>query len=169
MASTLKNDHSVIMKQALALAEKSPPKPSNFRVGALLVNLDTAEIAVGGFTLECPGNTHAEECCFLKLASEHATTEELLSQSISRPHALYTTMEPCFKRLSGKLPCVERVIRQKSWIKKVYVGVEEPETFVGPNPGRKMLEEHGIEVQVVPGLEEQILLVATAGHVQDGS
>lgn len=169
MASNSKNDHSVIMKQALALAEHSPPKPSNFRVGALLVNLDTAEVVVGGFTLECPGNTHAEECCFIKLASKNETTEELLSQSISRPHALYTTMEPCFKRLSGKLPCVERVIRQKSWIKEVYVGVQEPETFVGPNPGRKMLQEHGIEVHVVPGLEEQILQVATAGHVRGGS
>ena len=171
MASTSNahKNHDAVMKQALALAEKSPPKPSNFRVGALLINLDSNEIIVGGFTLECPGNTHAEECCFIKLASEHQTTEELLSQSISRPHALYTTMEPCFKRLSGKLPCVERVIRQKSWIKKVFVGVQEPETFVGPNPGRKMLEEHGIEVHVVPGLEEQILQVATAGHAQDGS
>lgn len=168
MASTPKNDHGAVMAQALALAEKSPPKPSNFRVGALLVNLDSDEVAVGGFTLECPGNTHAEECCFIKLALEHETTEELLSQSISRPHALYTTMEPCFKRLSGKLPCVERIIRQKSWIQKVYVGVQEPETFVGSNPGRKMLEDHGIEVHVVPGLEKQILQVATAGHIQDG-
>lgn len=80
------------------------------------------------------------------------------------PHALYTTVEPCFKRLSGKLPCVERVLGQKSWITKVYVGVQEPETFVGQNMGRKMLEEAGIEVHHVEGLEKDILKVATAGH-----
>lgn len=80
-------------------------------------------------------------------------------------HALYTTMEPCFKRLSGKLPCVERVLRQKSWITKVYVGVEEPETFVGQNTGRRALENAGIEVFLVPGLETEILQIATAGHL----
>lgn len=157
------------MRQALDLARKSPPKPSNFRVGAILVKLDGdhCPTPVGGYTLECPGNTHAEECCFLKLAELHSTTEEGLAEVMKSPHALYTTMEPCFRRLSGKLPCVERVLRQKSWIRQVYVGVEEPETFVGRNPGRQMLEDGGIEVHHVPGLEEEILQVATAGHVSD--
>jgi pyrimidine deaminase RibD-like protein len=83
------------------------------------------------------------------------------------PHALYTTVEPCFKRLSGKIPCVERVLRQKSWITQVYVGVQEPETFVGENTGRKTLEDAGIEIHHVSGLEEEILKVATAGHVKE--
>lgn len=114
--------------------------------------------------MELPGNTHAEECCLLKLAEQHSTTEENLAEVIKEPHVLYTTVEPCFKRLSGKLPCVERVLRQKAWIKTVYVGVQEPETFVGQNEGRKMLEDAGIEVILVKGLEKDILDVATAGH-----
>ncbi|POR35178.1 Bifunctional protein RIB2 [Tolypocladium paradoxum] len=160
------DDHRTAMQQALDLANKSPPKPSNFRVGAILVKLDGDDYptSAGGYTLECPGNTHAEECCFLKLAEQHSTTEAGLAAVVKSPHALYTTMEPCFMRLSGKLPCVERVLRQKSWIRHVYVGVQEPETFVGKNPGRQMLEEGGIEVHHVPGLEEEILRVATAGH-----
>jgi pyrimidine deaminase RibD-like protein len=101
----------------------------------------------------------------LKLAQEHSTTEEKLAETITEPHVLYTTVEPCYKRLSGKLPCLERVIRQKSWIKKVYVGVQEPETFVGQNPGRKILEDAGVDVSHVPGLETDILSTATAGHV----
>lgn len=100
----------------------------------------------------------------LKLAGFHSTIEEGLSDVISTPHALYTTMEPCFKRLSGKLPCVERVLRQKSWIAEVYVGVHEPETFVGKNPGREMLEKAGIKVYSVPGFEKEVLEVATSGH-----
>ena len=152
------------MRHALSLAQNSPPKPTNFRVGAILVRLADSHTSAQGYTLELPGNTHAEECCLLKLAEANSTTEEELNQAMKEPHVLYTTVEPCAKRLSGKLPCVERVLRQKSWIRKVCVGVQEPETFVGENQGRKMLEDAGIEVVHVKGLEEDILAVATAGH-----
>lgn len=167
MSPRTADEHRAVMLQALDLAAKSPPKPSNFRVGAVLVTLDGhgRGIAANGYTLECPGNTHAEECCLLKLASRHSTTEEGLAEVMKSPHALYTTMEPCFKRLSGKLSCVERILRQNSWIKEVYVGVCEPDIFVGQNPSRQMLEEAGIQVHHVPSLEEAILAVATAGHV----
>ncbi|QPG94399.1 hypothetical protein C2857_005905 [Epichloe festucae Fl1] len=156
--------HLASIQRALELAKKSPPKPSNFRVGALLVQLDDGQVITEGYTLECEGNTHAEECCFLKLAEQLSTTEECLTDVVKNPHALYTTMEPCFKRLSGKLPCVERIIRQRAWIKEVYVGIQEPEKFVGQNPGREMLESAGIKVFPVPGLEKDILEIATAGH-----
>lgn len=156
--------HLIAMRHALSLAEKSPPKPSNFRVGAIIVDIATNDIVAEGYTLECPGNTHAEQCCFIKLAEKHKTSEANLASAITQPHALYTTMEPCFKRLSGNLPCVERILQQKSWITEVYVGVLEPETFVGPNPGRKMLEDCNVKVTLVPGLQDRILQVATAGH-----
>lgn len=153
------------MAHALTLAEKSPPKPTNFRVGAIIVRLKDNHVVAQGYTLELPGNTHAEECCLLKLAEQYATSEEDLATVITDPHALYTTVEPCSKRLSGKLPCVERVHRQRSWIKKVYVGVQEPKTFVDQNDGRGKLEDAEVEVIHVTGLEEAILQVATAGHV----
>ena len=164
MESIIPGDHKSVMQRALNLAQKSPPKPTNFRVGAILVNLEDNTITAEGYTLEVPGNTHAEECCLLKLAERHNTTEEGLVEVIKTPHALYTTVEPCFKRLSGKLPCVERVLRQNSWIKTVYVGIQEPETFVGENTGRKTLEDAGLQIILVPGLEKEILDTATAGH-----
>ncbi|KAG8671633.1 hypothetical protein FPOAC2_04981 [Fusarium poae] len=160
-------NHKVAMQMALVLANNSPPKPTNFRVGALIVRLSDNTIIAEGYTLELPGNTHAEETCLMKLAEQHVTTEEKLAEVFNTPHALYTTVEPCFKRLSGKLPCVDRVLRQKSWITHVYVGVQEPETFVGENTGRKILEDAGIEIHHVSGLEEEILKVATAGHVKE--
>jgi len=79
---------------------------------------------------------------------------------------LYTTMEPCWKRSVGHMPCVQRILRAKK-IKKIVCGVEEPEIFVGENEGRKILRDAGIEVIYVSGLEEEILKVATAGHEKD--
>jgi pyrimidine deaminase RibD-like protein len=68
--------------------------------------------------------------------------------------------------LSGKLICHawERILRLRNNIKTVYVVVIEPEKFVGQNTGRKQLEEAGIEVILVKGMEDEILKVATAGH-----
>ncbi|KAH7157569.1 cytidine deaminase-like protein [Dactylonectria estremocensis] len=164
MGSIIPGDHKAAMQHALGLADKSPPKPTNFRVGALIVRLSDNTILAEGYTLELPGNTHAEECCLLKLANEHNISEEGLADVMKGPHALYTTVEPCFKRLSGKLPCVERVLRQSSWISEVYVGVLEPETFVGQNTGLQSLKAAGVGVHHVDGLEEEILKIATAGH-----
>ncbi|KAN0098551.1 cytidine deaminase-like protein [Hyaloscypha variabilis] len=158
------HSHSEYMRQALALAQKSPPKPTNYRVGALLVNAKTNSILASGYTLECEGNTHAEQCCFIKLAEAHKIPEEALAEVLPAETVLYTTVEPCFKRLSGNIPCVERILRLGNAIKTVYVGVKEPEKFVGENTGRKQLEEAGIRVFLVEGMEKEILEVATAGH-----
>jgi pyrimidine deaminase RibD-like protein len=165
------------MRLALNEAHKSPPKPTNFRVGACLVSHQpstspTNTLLVTGYTLECEGNTHAEQCCFLKIVSLHSCHEEEIGWYLpDHPEQvwLYTTMEPCNKRSVGNLACVDRILALKRMdgrqaIEKVLVGVAEPETFVGVNQGRKRLEGAGIEVVVVPGMEEEILAVATAGH-----
>jgi pyrimidine deaminase RibD-like protein len=159
------------MRLALSEAEKSPPKPTNFRVGALLVETSTGTILASGYTLELPGNTHAEQCCLMKLAQTHNVSEEDVGTVLPPNTVLYTTMEPCGLRLSGNLTCVERILRTKGKdgsqaIKKVYMGVKEPEKFVGESQGRKKLEECGIECVHVAGLEDDILSVATAGHVK---
>jgi pyrimidine deaminase RibD-like protein len=161
-------DHSGYIEYALSLARQSPPKPTNFRVGAVLVDADKNTILATGYTLELEGNTHAEQCCFMKMAKNHNTSEEQLGGVLPENTVLYTTMEPCNKRLSGNLTCVERILRLGNAIKIVYVGVKEPEKFVGENVGRKRLADGGIEVTLVDGLEESILEVATAGHTSQG-
>jgi pyrimidine deaminase RibD-like protein len=177
------------MRLALAEARRSPPKPTNFCVGAVLVSNDSspaAKVLVTGYTLECPGNTHAEQSCFIKLAQQYGCSvedlgEHLVSSSASSTQddsgndskngllALYTTMEPCNQRSPGNSPCVDRILALESAdgrlaIRRVYVGVSEPETFVGVNLGRRKLVEAGVEVLHVPGLQGEILEVATAGH-----
>ena len=157
-------DHRAYMQYALLQAQQSPPKPTNFQVGAILLDVERNVILATGYTLELEGNTHAEQCCFMKLALEHHILEGDLHRILPKSTALYTTIEPCNKRLSGNLPCVDRILRLGDAIKTVYVGVKEPEKFVGENQGRNKLEEAGIKVVLVERMEEAILKVATAGH-----
>ncbi len=166
MAAILPDDHKAYMQLALEQAQKSPPKPTNYRVGAVLVDSAANQILATGYTLELPGNTHAEQCCFIKLAEKHGVSEENLKEALPSDLALYTTVEPCSKRLSGNLPCVERVLRLAGCIRTVYVGIMEPETFVAENTGKRSLDNAGISLVHVEGFEKEILEVATAGHVK---
>ena len=157
-------DHLAYMRYALSLAKKAPPKPTNFCVGAVLVDEAANAILSTGYTMELTGNTHAEQCCLAK--AEHSKMEQNgppETRAASQKLVLYTTMEPCNKRASGNVPCTETILKTGG-IKVVYVGVKEPEKFVGENVGRAKLEEAGIEYFHVPGLEVEILEVATAGH-----
>jgi len=163
-------DHHHYLRLALTEAQKSPPKPTNFCVGALLVSpTSNPAILATGYTLECPGNTHAEQSCFIKLAASHGVAEEKLGPLLPEDVVLYTTMEPCNQRSPGNMTCVERILGLRrddgtQAVKTVVCGVHEPEKFVGENQGRKRLADAGIEVMHVDGLEEQILAVATTGH-----
>ena len=152
------------MEYALSWAKLSPPKPTNFCVGALVVDADKNSILATGYTLELEGNTHAEQCCFMKLAKEHGVREEDLGAVLPANTVLYTTMEPCNKRSAGNMTCVERILRYGNGIKIVYAGILEPEKFVGENVGRKRLMEAGVKIEIVEGLEKEILEAATAGH-----
>ncbi|GAP87112.1 putative DRAP deaminase [Rosellinia necatrix] len=157
-------DHEGYMRLALSLATKSPPKPTNYRVGAVMVDTAANEVLATGYTLELPGNTHAEQCCIEKLSAKYTVASSHLGEALPDAVALYTTVEPCSQRLSGSTPCVDRILAVGGHIKTVYVGVQEPETFVSGNSSRRKLEDAGIEVRLVSGLERDILEVATAGH-----
>ncbi|TKA67233.1 hypothetical protein B0A55_08557 [Friedmanniomyces simplex] len=169
--------HQKNMRVALDEARKSPPKPTNFCVGACLVAPSSSgdgELLVTGYTLECEGNTHAEQSCFIKLSKQYGCNVGQLGEHLPGGTVLYTTMEPCNKRSVGNTPCVDRIRALKTEdgrqaIDTVYVGVSEPEAFVGANEGKRKLEDAGIHVQHVPGLAEEILRVATAGHAETSS
>ncbi|KAI1387494.1 cytidine deaminase-like protein [Hypoxylon trugodes] len=157
-------DHQSYMEFALSLATISPPKPTNYRVGAVVVDTATNEILATGYTLELPGNTHAEQCCFEKLAKKYSVPSDRLGEVLPDSVILYTTVEPCSQRLSGNLPCVDRILAIGNKIKTVFAGVYEPEKFVSANSSKRKLEAAGIEFVHVAGLEKEILDVATAGH-----
>ncbi|KAL4875778.1 cytidine deaminase-like protein [Aspergillus karnatakaensis] len=178
----MRSPHLQYLQKCLSLAEKSPPRPTNFRVGAILLSRKEGDIWAEddqllstGYTMELPGNTHAEQCCLSNYASKHSTPDDQISEILpdtpGRKIILYVTMEPCGKRLSGNAPCVQRIIQTRSngkrGIEKVYFGIKEPGTFVGESEGCRMLTEAGVEWAYVQGLEREILTIATAGH-EDG-
>jgi pyrimidine deaminase RibD-like protein len=177
--TTNTSPHTAYIKTCLNLAEKSPPRPTNFRVGALLLSRKDNDptftddrILSTGYTMELAGNTHAEQCCFSNYAAVHNVPDDEVSTVLpveaGRKLIMYVTMEPCGKRLSGNAPCAQRIARTKEGgregIHKVYFGVKEPETFVGESEGCRMLTEAGIQWEHVSGFEREILSIAFAGH-----
>lgn len=123
-----------------------------------------------GYTLELEGNTHAEQCALDKLAL--GRKEDLNAILTSEAHAiLYTSLEPCSLRLSGNLPCVQRIIATRKdnstgGIRKVIFGAKEPGTFVKDSKSCQLLTEAGIDWEYIPDLEREILSVAMEGHVK---
>ncbi|MCJ1356772.1 MAG: hypothetical protein MMC33_006768 [Icmadophila ericetorum] len=167
-------DHSGYMEYALEQARLSVPAPTKFCVGAVLVDADSGDILSTGYSKELPeyspedpGSTHAEQCCFIKVAQKHNLPAKRIGEVLPRNTALYTTMEPCNERLSGNRTCVERILQLKDAIKVVYVGIKEPGTFIGKNEGQKRLEEAGVVVTFVEGIQDRIMEVSMAGHEKE--
>lgn len=169
--------HIKYLNLALDEARKSPPKPTNFRVGCVLVSFENPSaprIISTGFTLELHGNTHAEQCALSKLATSHSVAETSLPDILT-PSAqvwLYTSLEPCGKRLSGILSCVQRIIATRAsdpqgGIRKVIFGAKEPGTFVKDSQSCRVLTEAGIDWEYIPTLQDDILQVAMYGHKQE--
>lgn len=143
--------HLKYMEMAMDEARKCEGTQVAFSVGAVLVKDD--QVLSTGFSRELPGNTHAEQCALEKYFAKHNVTD------VPQGSVIYTTMEPCSERLSGNLPCTDRILN--SSIRTVFVGVVEPKTFIANNVGRQKLEDAGIEYIHIPGYEKQCLEIAT--------
>jgi pyrimidine deaminase RibD-like protein len=140
----MSSEQQRFMALAIKEARKSIYTPTAFCVGCVLVCND--EVLATGYSRELEGNTHAEQCALAKLPANVSNVD------------CYTTMEPCSVRLSGNLPCVDRIIASKQ-IKRVFQGVAEPSDFVACT-GSSRLRDAGIEVSHVPGFEQEALAIA---------
>ena len=173
-----REDHLSYLRQALDLARRSPPKPTNFRVGALLVacphnDPNSARILSSGYTLELEGNTHAEQCALMKLASMNSVAESEISKVLTPGlnAVLYTTLEPCGKRQSGNTSCVQRIINSRAesagGIRRVIFGAKEPGTFVKDSQSCQMMTDAGVDWEYIGDLQDEILVVAKEGQKQE--
>jgi len=153
-AALEEHHHLRHLRRALTLAWQCTPIPSAFCVGAVLLS-SSGTVLSTGYSRELPDNTHAEQVALTKLGSPPPEGS-----------VLYTTMEPCMKRLSGEKSCVERIV-DAGGIGTVVVGVKEPNTFVQGNQAQELLEAKGIRYLYVPGLEREILVVAERSHKKE--
>ncbi|MBO8130669.1 MAG: bifunctional diaminohydroxyphosphoribosylaminopyrimidine deaminase/5-amino-6-(5-phosphoribosylamino)uracil reductase RibD [Candidatus Marinimicrobia bacterium] len=130
------NEHEILMKKALKLAEKGRGYTSpNPVVGAVIVK--KGKIISEGYH-DTFGKPHAEVIALQKAGEEAFGA------------TLYVNLEPCC--FSGKTPpCTQAIIN--AGIKKVVVGTIDPNPRVN-GKGIKILKENGIEV-VVGVLEKE--------------
>lgn len=144
-AHTVRPDPS-LLQLAIDLSRSCPPSARAFSVGAVIVDPSGAVIATG-FSREVNPDEHAEELA-IRRATENKRT---LSGTV-----LYTSMEPCSVRLSGKTSCADRII--SCGISLVVFALKEPPNFVRCE-GVEKLRSHGVEVVELPeyaGLVAQI-------------
>ena len=121
------------MKLAMIESHKgkqtAPPNPW---VGCILVNEQNQVISTGFH--EKPGSPHAEVNALSLL-----NTQELFT--------LYVTLEPCCH--TGRTPpCTDLLIQYKERIKRVVVGILDPDERVAGN-GVNILKQNGIHVDVL--------------------
>lgn len=133
-------DDIYFMQLAVEEAMKCVPSGTAFSVGALIARGD--KILSTGYSRELPGNTHAEECAIGK-----ARDLDLEGCTI------YTSLEPCHPRKSGKKSCTDRIIEAR--IGRVVIGSYEPPIFVECK-GRERLGQAKIEVCYVRDFEQQV-------------
>ncbi|KAI3631824.1 hypothetical protein MIR68_010297 [Amoeboaphelidium protococcarum] len=133
------------------LAKLCVPVHSAFSVGAVIAFADTLEILSTGYSRELPGNTHAEQVAIQKLLD----SEEDMNQDL----ILFTSMQPCTYRLSGALPCVDRILRsERLRFRKVVCCVKEPLNFVDNQDGVQRLVQAGIKVEILPQLDIEAMI-----------
>ena len=135
-------------KLAVELARKSihesdgEPHPY---VGAVVVK-DGVVIATG-YRGETGEGRHGEYCALRKLNDDVDNVD-------LRDCTVYTTLEPCSIRKSGKTPCTTRLIKSK--VARVVYGLADKDETVF---GHSSLEEAGIEVDLFPKTLRQDLLI----------
>ncbi|MDG4787080.1 deaminase [Micromonospora sp. WMMD1102] len=139
------------LRSAIALSRLSPPSPSHYAVGAIIVDGHGTALATG-YTGETDPHYHAEEAALAKLSGR--TGPELNRATI------YTSMEPCTVRRSRPDPCTELLL--DAGIGRVVLALREPLLFADCD-GVETLRGAGVAVVEIGELGH--LVTAVNAHV----
>lgn len=132
-ASTLHaTDDRRFLADAIELSRRCPPSATAFSVGAVVVR--AGAVVSTGFSREERNDEHAEE-----LALRRAVTA---GESL-RGCTLYSSLEPCSMRKSGRRACCDRIV--EAGIARVVYASAEPPVFV-PGRGAVHLRVAGVDV-----------------------
>jgi len=108
---------------ACDLARLCPPSSTAFSVGAVIVDADGREIA-RGFSREKSPHDHAEEAALAKTGIRAGASG---GQGDLHGATVYSSLEPCGKRVSGPHPCAELIVA--SGADRVVFAWREPSLF----------------------------------------
>ena len=139
-------DDAALLQRAVDLARNCTPCDTAFSVGAVIVSPEGVEIS-RGFSRETEARAHAEEVAIAKaLAAGKSLTGA----------TLYSSMEPCSQRVSGRQSCCQRII--DCGISRVVYCLDEPPIFV-VGQGVKLLRDAGIEVVRIESARDAVRAV----------
>lgn len=130
------------MSRSIVLSRTSEPCNNCFRVGAVVVALSGAKYE--GYTHETSDRGHAEE---------EAIAKALAAGESLRGATIYSTMEPCSRRVSKSQSCTSLIIHHG--FGRVVFALREPSLFTHCD-GIRMLQEAGIEVVEMPSFASEV-------------
>lgn len=114
--SVVDSTQSALLSAAIALSEKCKKSDSAFSVGAIIASPE-GQIVSSGYSREFGRKWHAEEVALSKVSNNKL-----------REAVLYSSLEPCSIRLSGKKSCCDLIL--ESGITTVVFAAREPATFI---------------------------------------
>lgn len=122
------------MTAAIELSRRAPRTPTNYAVGAIVVDHRGVPLATG-HTGEAGPRDHAEEVALAKLAGRPGT-------DLSRA-TVYSSLEPCTTRRSRPGTCADLILA--AGVGRVVIALREPLVFADCH-GVEHLREHGVRV-----------------------
>jgi riboflavin-specific deaminase-like protein len=127
------------LRWAVELSRLSPPSPTAFSVGAVVVAED-GEVLATGYSREQEEHDHAEEVALRKLGSADPRL---------RRATIYSSLVPCGARASRPVTCVQHILA--AGIPRVVFAWREPPIFAAGD-GADQLRSAGVDVTEIPGL-----------------
>src|SRR5262249_11183198 len=120
--------HAHWLLKAIELSQDCPPSDRAFSVGCVILDA-RGDVVATGSSREVHDHGHAEELALRRAAD--------LGKDLTGA-TLYSSLEPCSIRLSGRPSCTERILR--SGVAVVVFAMEEPATFVVCEGAEKLRE-----------------------------
>ena len=134
------------LEQAIDISRAASPSSTCFSVGALLVGPDCSYL-YSGFTQELGEGWHAEAV---------AVKKAIDAGFDPKGATIYSSMEPCSTRASGRSDCSGLLIQKG--ITRVIFALSEPSTFV-IGKGKDKLIDAGVAVEQIDGFETIIMAI----------
>ncbi|WP_018348795.1 hypothetical protein [Longispora albida] len=151
MSTDVTRDDNYWMSIAIEEAALCPPDEKAYSVGAVIVGADGKEIS-RGHSREW-GRMHAEEAALAKLDPEMHFESPDIAESL-KTATIYSTLEPCTERASGRAGSCTHLILTAG-IPRVVIAWTEPDLFVANCVGVETLRAGGVEVIELPEFEEK--------------